>query len=153
MNPDLVHIGLVVGLDYENPYINPYEEFQKLKTHKTIRPLLEGGECLSYGARCISEGGYHAIPKLTFPGGMLAGDSAGFVNIAKIKGSNNAIKSGILAAESIYEHVMGGKDLANAELKSYEKHIRSSYIVKEMKQSRNIKDGFKNGLWGGLVHT
>ena len=81
MNPNLVHIGFVVGLDYENPYLNPYEEFQRYKTHKLIRPILEGGECLSYGARALNEGGYHAIPKLTFPGGLLAGDSAGFLNV------------------------------------------------------------------------
>lgn len=81
LNPNLVHLGLVVGLDYENPYLNPYEEFQKYKTHPEIRKILEGGECISYGARALNEGGYHAIPKLTFPGGMLAGDSAGFLNV------------------------------------------------------------------------
>ena len=102
MAPDLIHVGLVVGLDYKNPYLNPYELFQQYKTHPQIRKILEGGECLSYGARCLNEGGYHAIPKLTFPGGMLAGDSAGFLNVAKIKGSHNAIKTGMLAAESIY---------------------------------------------------
>lgn len=111
MQGGLVHVGFVVGLDYENPYINPYEEFQKYKTHKEIRKVLEGGECLSYGARCLNEGGYHAVPKLTFPGGMLAGDSAGFLNVAKIKGSHNAIKSGMLAAESIVEHLKAGKQL------------------------------------------
>lgn len=99
----MIHIGFVVGLDYKNPYINPYEEFQRFKTHKEVRKVLEGGECLSYGARCLNEGGFHAIPKLTFPGGMLAGDSAGFLNVMKIKGSHNAIKTGMLAAESIVE--------------------------------------------------
>jgi electron-transferring-flavoprotein dehydrogenase len=116
MGPDLVHIGAVVGLDYENPYINPYELFQQYKTHPVIRRVLQGGECLSYGARCLNEGGYHAIPKLTFPGGMLAGDSAGFLNVAKIKGSHNAIKTGMLAAESIYEQVVAGNDIADTEL-------------------------------------
>ena len=105
MEPDLIHIGLVVGLDYDNPYLNPYEEFQKFKTHKEIRKVLEGGECISYGARCLNEGGFHAIPKLTFPGGMLAGDSAGFLNVMKIKGTHNAIKTGMLAAESIFDEV------------------------------------------------
>ncbi len=108
MNPNLVHIGYVIGLDYENPYLSPYEEFQKFKTHKEIRKLLDGGECLSYGARCINEGGYHAIPKLTFPGGLLVGDSAGFLDVARIKGSHNAIKSGIMAANSIYKRVADG---------------------------------------------
>jgi len=124
MNPNLVHLGLVVGLDYENPYINPYEEFQRYKTHPEIRKILEGGECLSYGARCLNEGGYHAIPKLSFPGGMLAGDSAGFLNVAKIKGSHNAIKSGMVAAESIFEHILTGEHLDGVELKEYEKNIR-----------------------------
>ena len=152
MNPDLVHVGLVVGLDYKNTYLNPYEEFQKFKTHKVMRRLLEGGECLSYGARCLNEGGYHAIPKLTFPGGMLIGDSAGFLNVAKIKGSHNAIKSGVIAAESIYEHVVKGKDLEKAELTEYEKNIRNSWVVRELKESRNFKGGFDKGLWFGLLH-
>lgn len=105
MGPNLIHIGMVVGLDYKNPYLNPYEEFQRFKTHKEISKFLEGGECISYGARCLNEGGYYAVPKLTFPGGMLAGDSAGFLNVAKIKGSHNAIKTGMLASESIFEHL------------------------------------------------
>jgi electron-transferring-flavoprotein dehydrogenase len=105
LKPNLIYIGLVVGLDYKNPYFNPYEEFQRFKTHKDIRKMLEGGECISYGGRVLNEGGFHAIPKLTFPGGMLAGDSAGFLNVAKIKGSHNAIKTGMMAAESIYQNV------------------------------------------------
>ena len=104
MEPNLIHLGMVVGLDYKNPYLNPYEEFQKLKTHQEIRKVLEGGECIQYGARVLNEGGYHAIPKLTFPGGMLAGCSAGFLNVAKIKGSHNAMKTGMLAAEAIYDN-------------------------------------------------
>ena len=102
MAPNLVHIGLVVGLDYKNPYLNPYEEFQKLKTHTEISKILEGGECISYGARCLNEGGYHAVPQLYFPGGVLAGCSAGFLNVSKIKGSHNAMKTGMLAAEEIF---------------------------------------------------
>jgi electron-transferring-flavoprotein dehydrogenase len=94
---------MVVGLDYKNPFLNPYREFQRWKHHAAIAKHLQGGECISYGARCLNEGGFHAIPKLTFPGGMLAGDSAGFLNVAKIKGSHNALKTGMLAAESIYE--------------------------------------------------
>ena len=152
MNPDLVHIGLVVGLDYENPYINPYEEFQKFKTHKEIRKILEGGECLSYGARCINEGGYHAIPKLTFPGGLLVGDSAGFLDVAKIKGSHNAIKSGIMAANSIFNRVSQGQEIAKEELKDYETTVRGSAFTKELYKSRNFKTGFDRGLWFGLAH-
>ena len=152
MAPNLVHIGLVVGLDYENPYINPYELFQMYKTHPEIKKILQGGECLSYGARCLNEGGYHAIPKLTFPGGMLAGDSAGFLNVAKIKGAHNAMKSGMLAAESIYNTVLKGEDLDGEELTCYERNIRDSWVVKELKESRNFKGGFDKGLWFGLAH-
>jgi electron-transferring-flavoprotein dehydrogenase len=152
MAPNLVHVGLVVGLDYENPYLNPYELFQQYKTHPEIKKILEGGECLSYGARCLNEGGYHAIPKISFPGGMLAGDSAGFLNVAKIKGAHNALKSGMIAAESIYEQVVAGEDIANKDLSNYEKNIRSSWIIKEMKESRNFKGGFDKGLWAGLIH-
>eukprot|EP01035_Chromulina_nebulosa_P020661 gene20661-26788_t len=98
-----VMLGLVIGLDYSNPYINPYKEFQRWKKHLEISKHIEGGECIAYGARCINEGGYHAIPKLSFPGGLLVGCSAGFVNAVKIKGSHTAMKSGILAAEAIFE--------------------------------------------------
>ena len=108
MAPNLVHIGMVVGLDYKNPYLNPYEEFQRLKTHSEISKILEGGECISYGARCLNEGGYHAVPQLHFPGGLLAGCSAGFLNVAKIKGSHNAMKTGMLAAEEIFKKHIDG---------------------------------------------
>jgi electron-transferring-flavoprotein dehydrogenase len=152
MAPDLIHVGLVVGLDYENPYLNPYELFQQYKTHPEIKKVLQGGECLSYGARALNEGGYHAIPKLSFPGGMLAGDSAGFLNVSKIKGAHNAIKSGMVAAESIYDEVTQGGEIAGKDLVNYEKNIRSSWIVKELKESRNFKGGFDRGLWAGLLH-
>ena len=152
MKPNLVHIGLVVGLVYKNPYLNPYELFQQYKTHAEIRKVLQGGECLSYGARCLNEGGYHAIPKLTFPGGLLAGDSAGFLNVAKIKGSHNAIKTGMLAAESIYQHVLNGNNLDKEEIKEYDHNVKNSWVVKELKESRNFKGGFDKGLWTGLLH-
>lgn len=103
MEPDLIQIGFVIGLDYANPYLNPYQEFQRFKTHPEIKKHLEGGECISYGARCLNEGGYHAIPKLSFPGGSLIGCSAGFLNSVKIKGSHTAMKSGMIAAESAYD--------------------------------------------------
>jgi len=122
------------------------------KTHPEIRKVLEGGECLSYGARALNEGGYHAIPKLTFPGGMLAGDSAGFLNVAKIKGSHNAIKTGMLAAEAFTNMSLEAKKLAQDELVEYEKNVRDSWVVREMKESRNFKGGFDKGLWFGLLH-
>merc|ERR1719394_1622204 len=103
------YVGFVVGLDYSNPYISPYEEFQRYKTHPKIKEILEGGECVSYGARCINEGGFQAIPKLTFPGGMMVGCSAGFLNVPAIKGSHYAMKTGMLAAEAIFDnHVNEG---------------------------------------------
>lgn len=102
MEPDFVLVGMVVGLDYQNPYLNPYKEFQRWKHHPEIAAQLEGGECIAYGGRTLNEGGYHAIPKLTFPGGALVGCSAGFLNSVKIKGSHTAMKSGMLAAEAVY---------------------------------------------------
>lgn len=131
MRPNKILLGLVVGLDYKNPFINPYEEFQKLKTHPKMRKFLEGGECIQYGARVLNEGGYHAIPKLTFPGGMLAGCSAGFLNVAKIKGSHNAMKTGMLAAEAIFnEHE--SEDFEHKEIKAYEKSVRESWVNEEL---------------------
>lgn len=104
-SPEIVHLGFVVGLGYSNPYMNPYEEFQRFKTHKAISKFIEGGKCISYGARAMNAGGYFSIPKLTFPGGVLVGCSAGFLNVAKIKGAHNAIKSGIEAANSIFHNL------------------------------------------------
>ena len=111
-DPNMVEIGMVIGLDYKNPYLNPYEEFQRLKLHPKFRKIFEGGECISYGARVLNEGGYHAVPKLAFPGGVLAGCSAGFLNVSKIKGAHNAMKTGMLAAEAYFEKMLAGKDLS-----------------------------------------
>jgi electron-transferring-flavoprotein dehydrogenase len=86
MNPNLIHLGMVVGLDYKNAYLSPYEEFQKFKTHKKISEVLEGGRCISYGARTLNEGGYHSLPKVSFPGGLLVGCAAGYLNLIKVKG-------------------------------------------------------------------
>ncbi|KRX04275.1 hypothetical protein PPERSA_11399 [Pseudocohnilembus persalinus] len=145
---DQVHVGFVVGLGYENPFLNPYEEFQRFKTHKYVRNYLEGGRCISYGARAMNAGGYFSIPKLTFPGGMLAGCSAGFLNVAKIKGAHNAMKSGMVAAESIYDNIEK-KD----EITDYEKNLNDSWVIDELKKSRNTKNSFKKGLYGGLFHN
>lgn len=118
----LIHAGMVVGLSYKNPYLNPYEEFQRWKTHPQIRGFFEGGECISYGARVLNEGGYHAIPKLSFPGGMLAGCSAGFLNVAKIKGTHNAMKTGMVAAESIFEEIGVSGSIDSLDGKNLEKY-------------------------------
>ena len=100
--PNLIHLGFVVGLDYKNPYLNPYQEFQRYKLHPAIRQHLEGGKCIRYGARALNEGGFFSVPKLTFPGGLMVGCGAGFLNVAKIKGANNAIISGSIAADEIF---------------------------------------------------
>jgi electron-transferring-flavoprotein dehydrogenase len=161
--PNLVLIGLVVGLDYANPYLNPYQEFQRWKTHPNIRKHLEGGTCLSYGARVLNEGGYHAIPKLTFPGGAIVGCSAGFVNAVKIKGSHTALKSGMLAAEAAFDVLKDGEavaemgDIKNSkqdEILQYEKSMHSSWIRDELYQVRNCRQAFsKWGVVGGLVYS
>lgn len=148
---NLVSIGLVIGLDYENPYLNPYEEFQRFKHHPAIEPLLEGGQCLSYGARAINEGGWQSIPKLTFPGGMLIGCSAGFLNVPKIKGSHTAIKSGMLAAETIFENFK--KQSNEKELTQYSEKINKSWIKPELYRARNIRPAFHKGLWHGLTYA
>lgn len=131
MEPDLIQIGFVIGLDYANPYLNPYQEFQRFKTHPEIKKHLEGGECISYGARCLNEGGYHAIPKLSFPGGSLIGCSAGFLNSVKIKGSHTAMKSGMIAAESAYDLLSSSNEsVANSgEIDPKEGGLKLSTLV------------------------
>eukprot|EP01016_Furgasonia_blochmanni_P001368 TRINITY_DN1051_c0_g1_i11.p1 TRINITY_DN1051_c0_g1~~TRINITY_DN1051_c0_g1_i11.p1 ORF type:complete len:609 (+),score=81.10 TRINITY_DN1051_c0_g1_i11:664-2490(+) len=153
MDNNLVHFGLVVGLDYKNPYLNIYEEMQRLKTHRTIRGMLEGGTCISYGARALNEGGFFSIPKLTFPGGVLAGCGAGFLNVAKIKGTHNAMKSGMIAAESIYSRVNDSEKRAEGvEIKEYEEKMSKSSVFEELYKTRNFHGGFKLGLFPGLAH-
>lgn len=152
VKPNRIHIGMVVGLDYEDPYINPYEEFQKFKTHPAIKQYLENGECVAYGARALNEGGYHSLPKLTFKGGMLTGCSAGFLNVAEIKGTHHAMKSGIVAAETIFDALEGGEDISGKELTDYEASMKDSWVVADLKKWRNFKLGFKKNLWFGLIH-
>lgn len=144
-----VVVGLVVGLDYANPHLSPFEEFQRFKTHPLIRPLLEGGRRLSYGARAISAGGFQAIPKLTFPGGVLVGDTAGFLNVPKLKGSHTAMKSGMLAAEAVVEALESGE----AEAAHYPEKIRQSWLWQELYEVRNIKPAFKWGLFPALAYS
>ena len=146
----MVSIGFVVGLDYQNPTLSPYEEMQRFKTHPAIRPLLEGGRRISYGARALSEGGFQSIPKLTFPGGLLIGDSAGFLNVPKIKGNHTAMKSGMAAAEAIIEGL--GEDWGS-EITTYQPLLEKSWLWAELKAVRNIRPGFQKGLWGGVVNA
>ncbi len=134
---NLVALGFVVHLNYLNPYTSPFHEFQRLKTHPLIAPVLEGGKRIGYGARAITEGGWQSIPKLTFPGGALIGCSAGFVNLPRIKGSHNAILSGIAAAESAFEAIQAGR--SGDELLAYEERVRSGPIARDLKPARNVK--------------
>ncbi len=146
---NLVSIGFVVHLNYQNPTLSPFDEFQRFKQHPMIREVLEGGKRLSYGARAITEGGYQSVPKLAFPGGALIGCSAGFVNVPRIKGSHNAMLSGMLAADKIVEAL--GEGRAHDELAAYEDAWRSSEIGKDLRQVRNVKPLWsKFGTWIGI---
>ena len=142
------YVGYVVSLDYKNPHLSPYEEFQRFKTHKHIKAMLKGGKRIAYGARAINEGGYQAVPKLTFPGGALIGCSAGFLNVPKIKGSHTAMKSGMLAAESVFEYLRDGAE-GGVDPVSYEQAYRGSWVEKELHEARNFRPWFlKFGLFG-----
>ncbi len=145
-----VSIGFVVHLNYKNPWLSPFDEFQRFKTHPSVRHYLEGGKRIAYGARGITEGGWQSIPKLTFPGGVLIGCSAGFMNVPRIKGSHNAMKSGMLAAEAAFAAI--GAERAGDELVDYEAALRSSWIAKELRQVRNAKPLLSRfgALWGGI---
>lgn len=150
----LVALGFVIGLDYTNPYLSPFREFQRFKHHPSIACQLEGGNRIAYGARALAEGGFQSIPKLTFPGGCLVGCSAGFLNVPKIKGTHNAMKSGALAAESAFEAIFGEKQKTESyEPMAYETKIKESWIWKELKAVRNVRPSFHNalGLYGGLA--
>ncbi len=144
-----IAIGLVVGLNYSNPYLSPFEEFQRYKTHPAIRRFLEGGRRVSYGARAITAGGLPALPKLIFPGGMLIGDDAGFLNASRIKGSHAAIKSGMLAAEAVAEALAAGR--AQDELADYPRRFRESWLHEELFKARNFKPWMSKGLWWGSL--
>lgn len=146
-----VMIGYVVGLDYENPYLSPYEEFQRYKTHPEIRTFLEGGKRISYGARAIAAGGLQSLPKLVFPGGALIGCDAGFLNMSRIKGSHAAIKSGMLAAESVVEALGAGRTAD--ELATYPTAFEQSWLHEELHVARNVKPWLKKGLYVGSVMT
>jgi len=144
-----VSIGFVVGLNYSNPHLNPYEEFQRYKTHPAIRPYLEGGRRLAYGARAIAAGGLQSLPKLVFPGGCLIGDDAGFLNASRIKGSHAAMKSGTLAAEAAFAALRSGR--ANDELAAYPQAFRESWLREELHRARNFKPWMSKGLLSGTL--
>ncbi len=140
-------IGLVVGLDYANPYLSPFEELQRYKTHPAIRRFLQGGKRIAYGARAIAAGGLQSLPKLVFPGGALIGDDAGFLNAARIKGSHAAMKSGMLAAEAVHDAL--ASDRAFDELDAYPTRFRESWLYHELHATRNFKPWLSKGLMLG----
>ena len=148
---NLVSYGFVVGLDYGNPWLSPFDEMQRFKTHPAIRKHFEGGRRISYGARALSEGGFQSIPKLTFPGGALIGDTAGFLNVPKIKGTHAAMKSGMLAAEAVADALANGRP---AEPATYETRFRESWLHAELHGVRNVRPAFaKMGLYGGIAYS
>lgn len=152
---NLVSIGLVVGLDYKNPWLAPYGEFQKMKLHPFYKSVLEDGACIAYGARALNEGGYQSIPKCAFPGGALIGDCAGFLNLPKIKGTHTSMKSGMLAAEAAYVALKNNPDASSVFLYDYEDKLRSSWIWPELRAVRNMRPSFHNplGLYGGIMYS
>jgi electron-transferring-flavoprotein dehydrogenase len=144
LNKNRLYVGFVVGLDYQDPRLKPFEAFQQFKHHPTVKPLLEGGEILSSGARTIAAGGWQSMPRLDMPGAMLIGDAAGGVNVPKIKGVHQAIRSGMLAAEHLVEH--GAPE-------GFDQRWRASPGGQELRRVRNIKPGFKRGLWFGMANA
>ena len=144
-----VAVGFVVGLNYSNPYLSPFEEFQRYKTHPLIRGFFDGGKRIAYGARAITAGGYQALPKLIFPGGALIGDDAGFLNASRIKGSHAAIKSGMLAAEAVFDALSAGR--AGDDLNAYPEAYRRSWLHDELYRARNFKPWMSKGLWWGSL--
>jgi electron-transferring-flavoprotein dehydrogenase len=146
----LVSVGFVVHLDYANPHLSPFDEFQRFKTHPAIRDTFAGGKRLAYGARAINEGGLQSVPSLAFPGGALVGCSAGFVNLPRIKGSHNAMKTGMLAAEAAFAALGEGRQ--RDTLAAYDEGWRKSWVYEDLWKVRNVKPGLKWGLWAGMVH-
>jgi electron-transferring-flavoprotein dehydrogenase len=147
-----VAVGFVVNLNYENPYLSPYDEFQRFKHHPMVRPFFEGGKRIAYGARAINEGGLQSVPKLVFPGGALIGCAAGFVNVPRIKGSHNAMKTGMLAAEAAFAALQAGAT-GHDELSAYPEAWRNSWVYEDLYKVRNVKPGLKWGLWLGSAHA
>ncbi len=145
----LLSLGLVVGLDYQNPYLDPFQELQRFKQHPCIKPLLISGKCMHFGARALNEGGWQSLPKLSFAGGLLVGCAAGMVNVAKIKGIHNALRSGMMAAKAISQQL----DTGNTEISDYQTQFNQSIIAKELKKVRNLRPAFHRGLWSGLSYA
>ncbi len=153
LNGNQVAVGYVVGLDYSNPHLSPFEEFQRFKTHPKVRDVFEGGRRVSYGARALNEGGFQSVPKLTFPGGCLVGCTAGFLNVPKIKGTHTSMKSGMLAADAVFDIVSADDAAGAVEPVSYAEKIEQSWLWKELHKVRNIRPSFNKGMWAGMAYS
>ena len=151
LKQNLIAVGFVVGLDYQNPYLNPFAAFQEFKTHPFVQSVFTSGERVAYGARALNEGGWQAIPELTFNGGALIGDAAGFLNVPQIKGIHTAIQSGIIAAQASFEEL--NKTVPTKNLTAYSQGLKNSWILKELYIARNIRPGFNYGLIPGLLNA
>ncbi len=152
MRENRVSLGLVVGLEYHSPLFDPHEAFQKFKTHPFVRRIIEGGKLVRYGAKTIPEGGWYSMPRSYVDGGLLIGDSGGFLNAQRLKGIHMAIKSGMLAAETIFEALRAG-DTSAKMLAAFQKKVDESWIKQELWAVRNFHQSFRHGLWAGLFHT
>ena len=146
-----VAVGFVIALDYENPHLSPFDEMQRFKLHPAIRPTFEGGRRIAYGARALAEGGWQAIPKLVFPGGALIGDTAGFLNVPKIKGTHTAMKSGIICAEQMFAALTA--DAPPDVVEAYPRALKDSWMWQELRTVRNIRPSFHSGLWAGIAYS
>ncbi|MEM7294711.1 MAG: electron transfer flavoprotein-ubiquinone oxidoreductase, partial [Pseudomonadota bacterium] len=153
LEDNLVSVGFVVGLGYTNPHLSPFEEMQRFKTHPSVRPVFEGARRVAYGARAISAGGFQAIPKLSFPGGLLIGDGAGFLNLPKIKGTHTAMKSGLVAAEAVFETLCAQPEAQGLEITAYRENLEKSWLWDELRRVRNVKPSFHWGLWPAMAYS
>ena len=151
MDDNQVAVGFVVGLDYQNPHLSLFDEMQRFKTHPAIRPTFEGGRRIAYGARALAEGGYQSVPKLVFPGGALIGDTAGFLNVPKIKGTHTAMKSGMVCAEAVFEALTS--EQAPPIVDSYPRALKDTWLWEELHRVRNIRPSFHAGLWLGIAYS
>jgi electron-transferring-flavoprotein dehydrogenase len=146
-----VAVGFVIGLDYQNPHLSPFDEMQRFKLHPAIRPLFEGGRRIAYGARALAEGGFQSIPTLVFPGGALVGDAAGFLNVPKIKGTHTAMKSGMVCADAVLA-ALDSND-PPAVLDDYPAQLKQSWLWDELYRVRNVRPSFHHGMWLGIAYS
>lgn len=148
-----VAVGYVIGLDYKNPHLSPFDEFQRFKTHPAVKDVFDGGKRISYGARALNEGGFQSLPQMSFPGGLMIGCDAGTLNMPKIKGTHTAMKSGMIAAEEIAKALQANYEAPEANLDSYHQSLKESWLYQELYQARNVRPSFKWGLWLATIYT